>query len=176
MPDSCCALPTRAPRQSDTQRSPFATTRASLTVNANLLVHREVILSFFPFFFPSFPTVSTLTRPDAPYRLNSYFHPFPLSPPSLFLPLCFPLCTLLSPIALPLAFLSVTETTDDRVSGRIFPMAVIAHAGETRLSHGELPLPFDGIVMRSSFSSRQISKFAAESCCIGAWGGESRID
>lgn len=131
---------------------------------------------FFPFFprrFPPCPPPPVLTLPADSIRTSN---PFLLLPLSLSHSLFFSLCLLSLLSFSPLAFLSVTETTDDRVSGRIFPMAVIAHAGETRLTHGELPLPFDGIVMRSSFSSRQISKLAAESCCIGAWGGESRID
>lgn len=65
-----------------------------------------------------------LSYSHTPSRLNSYLHP----PPSLSLRLCFLLCYSYS-----LAFFSVTETMDDRVSDRIFPMAVIAHARESRL-------------------------------------------
>jgi len=140
VPDSRASLPAATaipfsfilPAVRATVFSPFATTGASLTVNANLLVHREVIPSFFllfslPFSASSSSHLRCLTQFVFLFSLSLSLSLWPLrlfsTPPS------YPFSLVGS-----LAFLSAAETTDDRVSGRIFPMAVIAHVGESRPS------------------------------------------
>lgn len=129
MPDRC--IPRRAARRaslrrSETLLSPFATTGASLTVNANLLVHRQVILSF------SLPFCPHFTRSNA--SLLTRLVPSPLFPPT-------PSVSSYLLFHRPLAPSSATETTDDCISRRIFLMAVIAHSAERACSRPD-GLPF----------------------------------
>lgn len=83
-------------------------------------------LSLSPLFFF---VLTSLTSWRIPPDSTRTFTPF------LFLSIFFPLTPFVSSYLLfrrPLAPSSVTETTGDRVSGRIFLMAVIAHSGERK--------------------------------------------
>lgn len=143
MPDSCSLSLSRSTPLSHLPsthgrkpRSPFAASEASLTVNANLLVHREAISFFFPFLSLSLCVVLSLhsfIRPSFfPLRRSlSLSFPVHRQPCRLF-PLKFSVADVIVPSLLPV-----------------------------RKNQPRLPLPFDGIGLPLGLPNEKTGNAAA---------------